>query len=42
MPQADTEVRDKLTKEAEKIGWDGLHQRLLDVDPVAGGPGGEG
>ena len=36
MPQADPEVRDKLTKEAEKIGWDGLHQRLLEVDPVAG------
>ena len=36
MPQADPEVREKLTKEAEKIGWDGLHQRLLEVDPVAG------
>jgi tRNA dimethylallyltransferase len=36
MPQADLEVREKLTKEAEKIGWDGLHQRLLEVDSVAG------
>ncbi len=36
MPQSDPEVREKLTKEAEKVGWDGLHQRLLEVDPVAG------
>jgi len=36
MPQADPEVREKLTKEAEKIGWEGLHQRLLEVDSVAG------
>ncbi|WP_299876663.1 tRNA (adenosine(37)-N6)-dimethylallyltransferase MiaA [uncultured Cocleimonas sp.] len=36
MPQADPDVREKLTKEAEQIGWDGLHQRLLEVDPVAG------
>ncbi|GAA0424983.1 tRNA (adenosine(37)-N6)-dimethylallyltransferase MiaA [Cocleimonas flava] len=36
MPQADQDVREKLTKEAEQIGWDGLHQRLLEVDPVAG------
>ncbi len=35
MPQADPEVREKLTREAEKIGWDGLHQRLLEVDPIA-------
>ncbi|MEB8430773.1 tRNA (adenosine(37)-N6)-dimethylallyltransferase MiaA [Cocleimonas sp. KMM 6892] len=36
MPQADQDVREKLTKEAEQIGWDVLHQRLLEVDPVAG------
>ena len=36
MPQADPDVREKLTIEAGEIGWDGLHQRLLEVDPVAG------
>lgn len=36
MPQADPAVREKLTEEAEKIGWDGLHQRLFEIDPVAG------
>ncbi len=36
MPQADPEIRKKLTKEAQEIGWDGLHKRLLEVDPVAG------
>ena len=36
MPQADPSVREKLNAEAEKIGWDGLHQRLLEIDPIAG------
>ena len=36
LPQADETVRQKLTDEASDIGWDGLHQRLMVVDPVAG------
>ena len=36
MTQADPKFREKLNAEAEKIGWDGLHQRLLEIDPIAG------
>lgn len=36
LPEADPELREKLTAEAEQIGWDGLHQRLLAIDPAAG------
>ncbi len=36
MPQADSSIREKLNTEAEKIGWDGLHEKLLQIDPVAG------
>jgi len=36
LPEADLEVRKKLSAEAEEKGWDFLHQRLVEVDPVAG------
>ncbi len=36
LPEADPELREKLTAEAEKIGWDGMHQRLLEIDPASG------
>ncbi|MCF6190410.1 MAG: tRNA (adenosine(37)-N6)-dimethylallyltransferase MiaA [Cocleimonas sp.] len=36
LPEADPEVRKKLSAEADEKGWDFLHQRLVEVDPVAG------
>jgi len=36
LPAADPETREKLAKEAQQKGWDYLHQRLIEVDPVAG------
>ena len=36
LPAADTQVRAKLSQEAELLGWQALHQRLCDIDPVAG------
>ena len=36
LPAADSETREKLAKEAQQKGWDYLHQRLVEVDPVAG------
>ena len=36
LPEADPAVRKKLSDEAEEKGWDFLHQRLVEVDPVAG------
>ncbi len=36
LPEADQEVRKKLSDEAQEKGWDFLHQRLVEVDPVAG------
>ena len=36
LPHADEKVRKKLSDEANDIGWDGLHQRLQTIDPVAG------
>ena len=36
LPEADPELREKLTADAEKIGWDGMHQRLLEIDPASG------
>ena len=36
LPEADPELREKLTAEAEKIGWDGMHQRLMEIDPASG------
>lgn len=36
LPEANPEVRQRLTDEAKQSGWDTLHKRLLKVDPVAG------
>ena len=36
LPEANEEVRQGLNKQAEKHGWGYLHQRLLELDPVAG------
>lgn len=35
LPEADPELRVKLSEEAEKIGWDGMHQKLLEVDSAS-------
>jgi len=35
LPQADQAVRGRLVAEAEQHGWEFLHQRLQQVDPVA-------
>ena len=36
LPEADPETRKRLSEEADEKGWDFLHQRLLEVDSVAG------
>ncbi len=36
LPHANEKIRQKLVDEARDIGWDGLHQRLIELDPVAG------
>jgi len=35
LPKADPEIRQKISEEAEKIGWAALHQRLQTIDPVS-------
>lgn len=35
LPSADNAVRQQLTAQAEQIGWEGLHQRLAQIDPAA-------
>lgn len=35
LPDADTEVRQKLELEAEEIGWQAMHARLAEIDPVS-------
>jgi len=36
LPEADPEIRKKLSAEGDGKGWGFLHQRLVEVDPVAG------
>jgi len=36
LPEANPEVRQRLSDEAKQSGWDALHKCLLKVDPVAG------
>ena len=36
LPEADENTRNRLNAEAEEKGWDVLHQRLVELDPVAG------
>jgi tRNA dimethylallyltransferase len=33
LPEADDEIRQKLDEEVARVGWEGLHKRLSDVDP---------
>lgn len=35
LPSADPEVRARLDQEAEQKGWQAMHQRLAEIDPVA-------
>jgi len=35
MPAADQAVRQRLVEEAKNLGWEALHQRLSQVDPLA-------
>jgi len=35
LPKADSKIREKLNAEAEKIGWQTMHQRLANIDPSA-------
>jgi tRNA dimethylallyltransferase len=35
LPSADADVRLTLLKEADEIGWEGMHQRLMRIDPIA-------
>lgn len=35
LPEADPEIRKKLTAQAKESGWDALHQRLEAIDPLA-------
>jgi len=36
LPQADKDVRLKLEKEAEKVGWQTMHETLAKIDPESG------
>lgn len=35
LPVANAAVREKIAKEAEKIGWIALHEKLKSIDPIA-------
>lgn len=35
LPEADADVRQDIECDAERIGWDGLHQQLAEFDPVS-------
>ncbi len=35
LPEADPEVRERLSAEAASVGWPAMHARLRDLDPVA-------
>ena len=35
LPTADAQIREQLTAEAERIGWNKMHERLQSVDPVS-------
>jgi tRNA dimethylallyltransferase len=35
LPTASTEIRETITKDAEKYGWTALHERLKQIDPKA-------
>lgn len=35
LPQTDPEVREKIAREAELLGWPAMHEKLKDTDPVS-------
>ena len=35
LPEADVDLREKLSAEAEIIGWDGMHKKLAKIDPAS-------
>lgn len=35
LPEADPTIRERLTEEAQRLGWPAMHQRLSELDPVA-------
>jgi len=35
LPTANPEIRQRLTEQAVNIGWEGMHQRLMAIDPIA-------
>ena len=35
LPEADPKLRERLSTEAEKIGWDGMHQKLAEIDSAS-------
>jgi tRNA dimethylallyltransferase len=35
LPEADVAVRQRLNQEAQQIGWQAMHDRLIEVDPVS-------
>lgn len=35
LPEADQGVREQLNEQAQRLGWQAMHQRLSDIDPVS-------
>jgi tRNA dimethylallyltransferase len=35
LPSAHPQIRQRLYQEAQQVGWEGLHQRLAHIDPIA-------
>ncbi|MBV6524274.1 tRNA (adenosine(37)-N6)-dimethylallyltransferase MiaA [Ursidibacter maritimus] len=35
LPSANTQIRAEIEAKAEKLGWDSLHQELLNIDPIS-------
>ena len=35
LPEADPAIRERLTEEANRLGWPAMHMRLAELDPVA-------
>jgi tRNA dimethylallyltransferase len=35
LPSANDEIRQQISFEAEQIGWPAMHQRLVEIDPIA-------
>jgi len=35
MPSADKNIREKISREAQKLGWPAMHKKLQKIDPIA-------